>query len=135
VKKLPRQLRTSIFWRHSPECREASEHQPSEVWLSPTGSINLGFITEGNLLLCSSYLPLGVPNWVPNTHHQAFFWRRFWGERRFLQGESLTLNLLLRYCFALLYFFLHRFIKNTQKLVPFIVCILLLLLLVHYVVQ
>jgi hypothetical protein len=26
---------------------------------------NLGFTTEGNLLLCSSYLPLGVPNWVP----------------------------------------------------------------------
>jgi hypothetical protein len=22
------------------------------------------------LLLCSSYLPLGVPNWVPNTHYQ-----------------------------------------------------------------
>jgi hypothetical protein len=21
------------------------------------------FLTEGNLLLCSSYLPLGVPNW------------------------------------------------------------------------
>jgi hypothetical protein len=24
--------------------------------------LNLGFTTEGNLLLCSSYLPLGVPN-------------------------------------------------------------------------
>ena len=24
--------------------------------------LNLGFISEGNLLLCSSYLPLGVPN-------------------------------------------------------------------------
>jgi hypothetical protein len=22
------------------------------------------FLTEGNLLLCSSYLPLGVPNWT-----------------------------------------------------------------------
>jgi hypothetical protein len=31
---------------------------------------NLGFTTEGNFLLCSSYLPLGVPNWVPTTHHQ-----------------------------------------------------------------
>jgi hypothetical protein len=29
---------------------------------------------------------------------------------------------------------LHRFIKNTKKLVPLIVCIPLLLLLVHYVV-
>jgi hypothetical protein len=36
-----------------------------------TGSINLGFTTEENLLRCSSYLPLGVPNWVPTTHHHS----------------------------------------------------------------
>jgi hypothetical protein len=59
-----------FFWRRCAECREASKHQPSEVWLSHTSSINLGITTEGNLLLCSSYLPLGVPSWVPNMHHQ-----------------------------------------------------------------
>jgi hypothetical protein len=32
--------------------------------LSPTGSIILGFIPREDLLLCSSYLPLGVPNWA-----------------------------------------------------------------------
>jgi hypothetical protein len=32
--------------------------------LSPTASINLGFILMEDLLLCSSYLPLGVPNWA-----------------------------------------------------------------------
>jgi hypothetical protein len=32
--------------------------------LSPTDSINLGFIPREDLLLCSSYLPLGVPNWA-----------------------------------------------------------------------
>jgi hypothetical protein len=32
--------------------------------LSPTGSINLAFILREDLLLCSSYLPLGVPNWA-----------------------------------------------------------------------
>jgi hypothetical protein len=32
--------------------------------LSPTGSINVGFILWEDLLLCSSYLPLGVPNWA-----------------------------------------------------------------------
>jgi hypothetical protein len=32
--------------------------------LSPTGSINLGFILREDLLLCSSYLPLRVPNWL-----------------------------------------------------------------------
>jgi hypothetical protein len=40
------------------------------------------------------------------------------GKRRFLQGESLTLNLLLCYYFVLLYFCLHHFIKNAKKLVP-----------------
>jgi hypothetical protein len=65
-------------------------------------------------------------------HHQAFFWRRSRGERRFLQGESLTLNLLLFSCFALFYLYLHHFIKNTKKLVSFIVVTSLLL--VHYVV-
>jgi hypothetical protein len=34
--------------------------------LSPTGSINLGFILREDLLLCSSDLPLGVPNWAVN---------------------------------------------------------------------
>jgi hypothetical protein len=32
--------------------------------LSPTGLINLGFILREDLLLCSSYIPLGVPNWA-----------------------------------------------------------------------
>jgi hypothetical protein len=32
--------------------------------ISPTGSINLGFLPREDLLLCSSYLPLGVPNWA-----------------------------------------------------------------------
>jgi hypothetical protein len=91
--------------------------------------LNLGFATEGNLLLYSSYLPLGVPNWVPNTHYQSIFWRRCRGERRFLHGKSLTLNLLLCYCFALFYFYLHRFIKNTKNLVPTIVVIFVGLLL------
>jgi hypothetical protein len=77
--------------------------------------VNLGFTTEGNLLLCSSYLPLGVPNWVPTTHHQAFFWRCCQGERRFLRGESLTLNLLLFFfCFTL--FLLASFYQKHKKI-------------------
>jgi hypothetical protein len=39
-------------------------------FLSPTGSIKPWFHTEGNLPLCSSYLPLGVPNWVAK-HRQS----------------------------------------------------------------
>jgi hypothetical protein len=40
--------------------------------LSPTGSINLGFILREDLLLCSSYLPLGVPNWAVNYTPSVF---------------------------------------------------------------
>jgi hypothetical protein len=32
--------------------------------LSPTGSINLGFISREDLLMCSSFLPLGISNWA-----------------------------------------------------------------------
>jgi hypothetical protein len=47
--------------------------------------------------------------------HQQVFWRCCRGGRRLLQGESRTHNLLLCFCFALFYFCLHRFIKNTKK--------------------
>jgi hypothetical protein len=35
----------------------------SKLVLSPTGSINHSFILREDLLFCSSYLPLRVPNW------------------------------------------------------------------------
>jgi hypothetical protein len=34
--------------------------------------LNHDFILREDLLLCSSYLPLGVPNWVPNMHYQKY---------------------------------------------------------------
>jgi hypothetical protein len=48
-------------------------------------------------------------------HHQAFFWRCCRGERRFLQGESLTLNLYFVICFALFYFVLASFYQKYKK--------------------
>jgi hypothetical protein len=43
--------------------------------LSPTGSINLGLILREDLMFCSSYLPLGVPNWadiyMPSIYHKT----------------------------------------------------------------
>jgi hypothetical protein len=57
------------------------------------------------------------------------------GEKEdFYKGSLLLPIFLLCYSFALFYFCLHLFIKNTKKLVPFILGISLLLLLVHYVV-
>jgi hypothetical protein len=85
----------------------------------PTGRLNFDFITGGKLtvVLITPY------SWgsqlVVNTTHQQDFWRRCRGERGFLQGESLTSNIftLLLFCSVyLLYFCLHIFIKNTQKI-------------------
>jgi hypothetical protein len=67
-----------------------------------------------DLLLCSSYLPLGIPNGLLLTSHQAIFLALLPGERRFLQGESRTHNLLL--CYFLLYFiFACIFLSKIQK--------------------
>jgi hypothetical protein len=76
--------------------------------------INLGFTTEGRIadVLIIPYSWGSQQGVIYNI--KQFFWRRCQGERRFLQGESLMLNLLLCYCFALFYFYLHRFIKNKK---------------------
>jgi hypothetical protein len=98
--------------------------------LSSTGSINLGFILREDLLLCSSYLPLRVPNWAVIYTPSSNFFGTVAGEKEdFLQGESLASNLLLCYCFASFYFCLHLFIKNTKNS-SFIVVIFACLLLV-----
>jgi hypothetical protein len=108
--------------------------------LSPTGSIKPWFHTEGNLLLCSSYLPLGVPNWVASTaesssflallpgieeeaptsttRHQSTFLaplprRKRISARGVSRFQSFT---LLLFCLlSLLYFCLYLFIKNTKN--------------------
>jgi hypothetical protein len=74
---------------------------------------------------------------VHTMHHQATFLAPLPGRKRIsARGVSRfqSFTLLLFCLFSLLYFCLHLFIKNTKKLVPFIVGISILLLLVHYVV-
>jgi hypothetical protein len=109
----------------SAPCQKPASINLQKWFLSPTGQLNLGFILRENLPLCSSYLPLGVPNWAVSTAIKRFFWRRCRGERGFLQGESLAFNLftLLLFClFSLLYFCLHLFFKK-KKISSFIVVI------------
>jgi hypothetical protein len=60
--------------------------------------------------------------------HQQVFWRRCWGGRRLLQGEFCTHILYLVLSFALLYFYLHCFIKNPKKIESFVVVFTCLLL-------
>jgi hypothetical protein len=110
------------------------------------------FLTEGKLDVVLIKPSLGVFNWpviyiinyTPIKHQQVFwhhstprhqqvFWRRRRQKRRLLRGEFRTHMLYFVLSFALLYFSLHHFIKNTKKLVSFIVVTLLLL--VHYVVS
>ena len=95
-------------------------HQPSTCFLTPTGSIKHWFLTEGNLPLCASHLPLGVPNGRVNYTHQANFWRRCRGDQDTLQGESPLPISLLCFCLALLYFiycFVCSLYQKYKKLV------------------
>jgi hypothetical protein len=92
----------------------------------------LGFITEGKLAAIFFTPSLGVPNWTviyiinytptvfwhhSTLRHQQVFWRRCRGKRRLLQWEFRTHILYFVISFALLYFYLLHFIKNTKKLV------------------
>jgi hypothetical protein len=44
-----------------------------------------------------------------------FFWRRCRGKKKISARGVSHAHPLLCFSFALLYFFLHRFIKNTKK--------------------
>jgi hypothetical protein len=76
---------------------------------------NIAIPTEGRLAVVL-IIPSSWGSQLAVIHGiKQFFWRRCKGERGFLQGESLASNLLLCYCFALFYFCLHLFIKNTKN--------------------
>jgi hypothetical protein len=87
----------------------------SKVWLFPTGSINLGFLLREDLLLCSSYLPLGVPNWVVICPHHALFLALLSGKKKVsARGVSHAHPLLcLLFCFTL--FLLASFYQKHKK--------------------
>jgi hypothetical protein len=86
-------------------------------------------------LLCSSYLPLGVPNWsgiyISTGAIKPFSGAVAGEEEDFCKGSFARTSFTFFIFLLLLYFCLHHFIKNTQKLVCFIVvftCLLLVLL-------
>jgi hypothetical protein len=86
---------------------------------SPTGLINLGFILKEDLMLCSSYLSLGVPNWAVIYTPSSNFSGAVAGEKEDFCKGSLSLPIFYFVIFfALFYFCLHLFIENTKKLVP-----------------
>jgi hypothetical protein len=85
--------------------------------LSPTGLINLGFILREDLLLCSSYLPLWVPNWAVIYTPSSNFSGAITGEKEDFCKGSLSLPIF--YFIILLYFiFACIFLsKNSKNLV------------------
>ena len=93
-------------------------HQPSTCFLAPPGSINLGFFLRENLLLCASYLPLGVAQRTCEIHAiKLFFWRRCRGDQDTLQGESPQSNLFTLFlsCFTLFTTLFAALYQNTKK--------------------
>jgi hypothetical protein len=92
------------------------------------------FHTEGRLMLCSSYLALGVPNWADIYMPSRNFSGAVAGEKEDFCKGSLSLPIFY-FVIVLLYFiFACIFLSKIQKIVPLIVSILLLLVLVHYIV-
>jgi hypothetical protein len=93
-------------------------------FLSPTGQLNFGFITEGKLTVVLITPYAWGSQLVVNTTHQQVFWRCCRGERGFLQGESLTSNLftLLLFCLVSLLYFFASFLSKIQKISFFYSC-------------
>jgi len=82
-------------------------HQPSTCFLAPPGSINLGFFLRENLLLCASYLPLGVPNERVSYTPSSSFSGAVAGEIKTRCKGSLHFSIsLLCFCLALFYLLL-----------------------------
>jgi hypothetical protein len=116
VKKLLRQLRTSSFLAPLSGVSQSYQASPFEVWLSPTGSINLGFTTEGRpatvLIIPSSW----GSQWAVLTSHQAVFLaplpgRKKTSARGVSHAQSFTLFLVLLY-FIFACIFLSKIQKN-----------------------
>jgi hypothetical protein len=93
-------------------------------FLSPTGRLNLGFILKGNLLLCSSYLPLGVSHWSCET--SRYFMAPLLGRKRIsARGVSHFQSFYFVIVFLSLFtlFLFASFYQKYKKIVPFIVVI------------
>jgi hypothetical protein len=90
--------------------------------LSPTGSINLGFILRDDLLLCSSYLSLGIPNWADIYTPSSNFSGAIAGEKKDFCKGSLSLPIFY-FVIVLLYFiFVCIFLSKIQKKLFFYSC-------------
>jgi hypothetical protein len=124
---------TSIYLAPLLECRKASRHQPSEVWSFSYWFDNLGFTTEGKLVVVLIIPSSWGSQWGVMYMPSSIFSGTIAGEKEDLCKGSLSRSIFY-FVIVLPLFLLASFYQNTKKLVPLIACIPLLLLLVHYVV-
>jgi hypothetical protein len=83
--------------------------------LSPTGSINLGFVLREDFLLCSSYLPLGVPNWAVIYMPSSNFFGAVAEEKEDFCKGSLSLPIFYFVIILLYFIFACIFLSKIQK--------------------
>jgi hypothetical protein len=83
---------------------------------SPTGSINLGFILREDLLLCSSYLPLGFPNWADIYTPSSNFSGAVAVEKEDFCKGSLSLPIFYFVIVLLNFIFVCIFLSKIQKI-------------------
>jgi hypothetical protein len=101
----------------SASCQKSASINLQKWFLSPTGRLNLGFTIEENLPLCSSYLPLVVPNWGASTANKHFSGAVAGKKEDFCKGSlSLPIFLLCYYFAYFLYFiFVCIFYQKYKK--------------------
>jgi hypothetical protein len=77
-----------------------------KLFLSPTGRLNFGFITEGKLTAVL-FTPFSWGSQlVCHTAHQQVFWRHCWEKEEFCKGSLSLPSFLLSYCFAYFLYFI-----------------------------
>jgi hypothetical protein len=77
------------------------------------------FLTKGKLAAVLIIPSLGVPNWsviyINTAPQSSYFLAPLLGKKKISARGVLHAHPLLCFSFALLYFCLHRFIKNTKN--------------------
>jgi hypothetical protein len=101
------------------DASSAPSQKPASInlqkwFLSPNGRLNLGFTIEGNLSLCSSCLPLGVPNWAASTTNKHFSGTAAGEKEDFYKG-SLSLPIFYFVIVLLTFFTLFLLASFYQK--------------------
>jgi hypothetical protein len=121
----------------SAPCQKPVSINLQKWFLSSTGRLNLGFILRENLLLCSLYLPIGVPNWWSILRTNKLFLAPLPGRKRIsargvshFQSFYVVIVLL---SFFTLFLFASCLSKIQKKLVPPSSCSYVLSSFYHYV--